>query len=138
MTDTVEVTENDMTVAQAARTWVWAMPDEMLPDESEFARWLNSAGNDPALLFSAIKRASNKRKKLARAGVAMTTEAIGRYVTSVVHRENHGISNYRPPVNREHLDVTTSITERADGDRMTIHATDHARKFNKNGIRRLA
>jgi hypothetical protein len=32
----------------------------------------------------------------------------------------------------------TSIMGRANGDRMVIQATGHARKFTRNGIRRLA
>jgi hypothetical protein len=92
--DTVTVTANDVSVARATSAWVAALPDEPVPDESEFYRWLNTAGNNSALLFSAIKRASNKQKKEAKAGHEMTTEDLRRYVTSVVFHEKIGVRKF--------------------------------------------
>jgi hypothetical protein len=101
MTDIV--TANDVSVARATCAWVSMLPEELVPDESEFYRWLSTAGNNPALLFSAISRARNKQKNESKAGLEMTRDDLGRYITSIVSHERAG-----------------------------------ARKFNRNGIRRLA
>jgi hypothetical protein len=92
--DTVTVTANDVSVARATSAWVAALPDEPVPDESEFYRWLNTAGNNSALLFSAIKRASNKQRKEAKAGHEMTAEDLRRYVTSVIFHEKIGVRKF--------------------------------------------
>jgi hypothetical protein len=136
MTDTEIVTPQDVTVASATRAWVALLPDLLVPDESELYRWLSTAGNDRATLFSAIGRAAYKRQKQARHGFDMNGDDVCRYVTAtIIHKRKE---SHTAPVNLDHLDVATEVTAIADGDRLTIKATRQARKVNRVGIRRLA
>ena len=85
MVETI-VTDRDVSAARAATIWVEAMPDVGVPDEAEFYRWLDTAGNH-AVLFRAIIRASKKQRN---SGPDMTQEDLGRYITSVVIKEKEG------------------------------------------------
>jgi hypothetical protein len=96
----VTVTDNDMSAAHAARIWAEMLPDAPMPDEGEFYRWLDRAGNQSATVFRAINRAGKKQRNEAKAGREMTRDEIGRYVTSVVMKEMEGTGKRTFPPNK--------------------------------------
>jgi hypothetical protein len=99
-TDTATVTENDLIVARATRIWVEMLPDADVPDEGQFFRWLDNAANNAATLFRGINRASKKQRREAGAGIEMTRDDLGRYVTSVIAKERDGTGKRTFPPNK--------------------------------------
>jgi hypothetical protein len=100
---TATVTDCDASVARATRIWVEMLPDAMGPDEGEFFRWLDKAGNDASTPFRAINRAAKKRKAEAKAGIEMSAQDLGRYISSTIRHETTG--KHTAPENSKHADT---------------------------------
>jgi hypothetical protein len=105
--DTATVSDNDLSAARAARIWAEMLPDTPMPDEGEFYRWLDRAGNNASTLFRAINRTSKKQRKEAKAGREMTRADVGKYVTSIVMKETEdtGKRTFPPKKDRNRVGI---------------------------------
>ena len=114
----------DYIVAEAARHWARVLPDQPLPDEGDLYRWLYKANGNAGVLHQAIEVTGARSRVRSEAGDEMSGDDCNRYLTSTIiqmDRERHSVG------------ITTSLTKRGNGDRMTVRATGHAMK-RRSGI----
>ncbi len=92
--------QQDAIVADAQQLWVAELPEAGLPETGDFFRWLLKAGSGDALV-SSIARLGRKFAAESRAGIEMTSDDVGRYMTSLVKRVSEGKVTFAP--NKTHI-----------------------------------